>query len=280
MPADPPPSLPAAVLWDMDGTLIDSERLWDVSLQATARELGGELSARARDSLVGVDIDTSIVVLLGDVGVAATPERIAWTYDRLVTLTEELFVAGDVEWRPGARAALRTVRGGRAADGAGDQQPAPDHRARARRHRPGVLRRLRLRRRGAGRQAGAGPLPARGRTARRPDRGLRGGGGLAERRAVGRAGRRGRAGGALRGAGARRAGPRAPRRPRGADRGGAGCGAGGRRAPAMPGWRERSCVERSAGGPYRSSGPGTGPGWAIRRTPRPGGLTPRTPTIG
>ena len=45
------------------------------------------------------------------VGVAATPERIAWTYDRLVTLTEELFVAGDVEWRPGARAALRTVRG-------------------------------------------------------------------------------------------------------------------------------------------------------------------------
>ena len=75
---------PAAVLWDMDGTLIDSERLWDVSLQDTARELGGALSARARDSLVGVDIDTSIVVLLGDVGMPATPERIAWTYDRLV----------------------------------------------------------------------------------------------------------------------------------------------------------------------------------------------------
>jgi HAD superfamily hydrolase (TIGR01509 family) len=108
MPAENP--VLAAVLWDMDGTLIDSERLWDVSLQATARELGGELSARARDSLVGVDIDTSIVVLLGDVGVPATPERIAWTYDRLVALTEELFVAGEVEWRPGARAALETVR--------------------------------------------------------------------------------------------------------------------------------------------------------------------------
>ena len=108
-PADPGP-LPAAVLWDMDGTLIDSERLWDVSLQATARELGGALSDRARDSLVGVDIDTSIVVLLDDVGVPATPERVAWTYDRLVALTEELFVAGDVDWRPGARAALRTVR--------------------------------------------------------------------------------------------------------------------------------------------------------------------------
>jgi HAD superfamily hydrolase (TIGR01509 family) len=107
---DNPGPHPAAVLWDMDGTLIDSERLWDVSLQATARELGGELSARARDSLVGVDIDTSIVVLLGDVGVPATPERVAWTYERLVAQTEELFVAGDVEWRPGARAALETVR--------------------------------------------------------------------------------------------------------------------------------------------------------------------------
>jgi HAD superfamily hydrolase (TIGR01509 family) len=105
-----PAEHPAAVLWDMDGTLIDSERLWDVSLRATARELGGELSARAIASLVGVDIDTSIVVLLGDLGLPATPDRIAWTYDRLVELTEELFLAGDVEWRPGARAALQTVR--------------------------------------------------------------------------------------------------------------------------------------------------------------------------
>jgi HAD superfamily hydrolase (TIGR01509 family) len=107
---DIPAVLPAAVLWDMDGTLIDSERLWDVSLRATARELGGELSARAMASLVGVDIDTSIVVLLGDLGLPATPDRIAWTYDRLVELTEELFLAGDVEWRPGARAALQMVR--------------------------------------------------------------------------------------------------------------------------------------------------------------------------
>jgi HAD superfamily hydrolase (TIGR01509 family) len=107
---DSPSARPAAVLWDMDGTLIDSERLWDVSLRATARELGGELSARAIASLVGVDIDTSIVVLLGDLGVAATPETVAWTYHRLVELTEELFLAGEVEWRPGARAALQTVR--------------------------------------------------------------------------------------------------------------------------------------------------------------------------
>ena len=107
---DNPGARPAAVLWDMDGTLIDSERLWDVSMQDTARELGGALSDRSRDALVGVDIDTSIVVLLGDLGVPATPERVAWIYERLVARTEELFTAGDVDWRPGARAALRTVR--------------------------------------------------------------------------------------------------------------------------------------------------------------------------
>ena len=34
MPADPlADSLPAAVQWDMDGTLIDSERLWTIALE-------------------------------------------------------------------------------------------------------------------------------------------------------------------------------------------------------------------------------------------------------
>ena len=94
----------------MDGTLIDSERLWDISLQDTARELGGALRAESRDALVGVDIDTSIVVLLGDVGVPATPERIAWTYERLVARTIAVFADGGADWRPGARAALRAVR--------------------------------------------------------------------------------------------------------------------------------------------------------------------------
>ena len=32
-----------AVLWDMDGTLVDSEKLWDISLAALYAELGGEL---------------------------------------------------------------------------------------------------------------------------------------------------------------------------------------------------------------------------------------------
>ena len=35
---------PAAVLWDMDGTLLDSEKLWDIPLYEFAEKLGGTLS--------------------------------------------------------------------------------------------------------------------------------------------------------------------------------------------------------------------------------------------
>jgi HAD superfamily hydrolase (TIGR01509 family) len=112
MPADPsadPVLLPAAVLWDMDGTLIDSERLWEISLQDTAQELGGTMSAAARDRLVGCDLPTSLGVLLAEVGRPATPELVAFTRDRLIDRTATLLAAG-VDWLPGAHDALRLVR--------------------------------------------------------------------------------------------------------------------------------------------------------------------------
>ena len=110
MPADrTADALPAAVLWDMDGTLIDSERLWDVSLEETAAGLGGTLSAAARLALTGSEIETSVRVLLADLGLTETPELFARTRQTLVDRTAALFVAG-VDWRPGAREALETVR--------------------------------------------------------------------------------------------------------------------------------------------------------------------------
>ena len=110
MPADHPADpVPAAVLWDMDGTLIDSERLWEISLQDTARELGGTMSVAARDRLVGCDLETSLAVLLAEVGRPATPELVAFTRDRLVDRTAALLTAG-VDWLPGAHDALRLVR--------------------------------------------------------------------------------------------------------------------------------------------------------------------------
>ncbi len=104
-----PAERPAAVLWDMDGTLIDSEPLWGIALQEVAHELGGAMSDDARTFLIGRDLPTSVDVLLAEVGRPPTPELVAHTAELLLVRTAPLFVAG-APWRPGAQAALGTVR--------------------------------------------------------------------------------------------------------------------------------------------------------------------------
>ncbi len=98
---------PAAVLFDMDGTLVDSEKLWDVALQELAKEYGGELSVDARQSIIGTAMAESMRILHDDLG---QPERdpeisAAWINARIL----ELFRTG-LRWRPGAFDLLRAVR--------------------------------------------------------------------------------------------------------------------------------------------------------------------------
>lgn len=101
---------PAAVLFDMDGTLVDSEKLWDVALQELAKEYGGELSVDARQSIIGTAMAESMRILHDDLG---QPERdpeisAAWINARIL----ELFRTG-LRWRPGAFDLLRAVRAAR-----------------------------------------------------------------------------------------------------------------------------------------------------------------------
>ncbi|WP_051802408.1 HAD family hydrolase [Actinocatenispora sera] len=94
------------MLFDMDGTLFDSERIWDVSLADLAHRLGGELSAAARQRVVGTNLLHTVRIVREDLGAEADDERsAAWLLER----TRELFAAG-VPWRPGARALLESVR--------------------------------------------------------------------------------------------------------------------------------------------------------------------------
>jgi HAD superfamily hydrolase (TIGR01509 family) len=99
-----------AVLWDMDGTLVDSERLWDVSLADLAAHLGGTLSAATREDLVGSSLRRSVSTIRAEVGLDpddqdAVDEDGHWLLER----TKVLF-AGDLPWRPGALEALTAVR--------------------------------------------------------------------------------------------------------------------------------------------------------------------------
>jgi HAD superfamily hydrolase (TIGR01509 family) len=101
--------LPAAVLWDMDGTLVDSEKVWSISLAETARWLGGELSPEAREAMIGSNMARTLVLMFDDLGLARDPVRMAEAEQWMTARTGELFAAG-LEWRPGALEALRMVR--------------------------------------------------------------------------------------------------------------------------------------------------------------------------
>jgi HAD superfamily hydrolase (TIGR01509 family) len=103
------PDTPAAVLWDLDGTLLDSEKLWDIPLYELARELGGELSAETRLAMVGTNVKVTLRLLFAEVGILEpTREQLAdgaaWIDRRMA----EVF-RGELPWRPGAARALETV---------------------------------------------------------------------------------------------------------------------------------------------------------------------------
>ncbi|TDP95130.1 HAD superfamily hydrolase (TIGR01509 family) [Labedaea rhizosphaerae] len=101
--------MPDAVLWDMDGTLVDSEKLWDIPLFEITRELGGELSAETRAAMVGSNIPTTLDLIFAEVGVTPTPSQRREITERIDRRMLELFVDG-LEWRPGAQEALKAVR--------------------------------------------------------------------------------------------------------------------------------------------------------------------------
>jgi HAD superfamily hydrolase (TIGR01509 family) len=93
----------------MDGTLLDSEKLWDIPLYEFTEKLGGTLSLATREAMVGSNLVITMTLLFAEVGIEPSEEDVADGGAWIMRRAEELFRAG-LPWRPGAQEALRAVR--------------------------------------------------------------------------------------------------------------------------------------------------------------------------
>jgi HAD superfamily hydrolase (TIGR01509 family) len=98
--------LPAAVLWDMDGTLVDSEEYWLSSEQNLAQEFNGTWNAQDGLDLIGMSLYDSTKVMKAKMGLELEPDEI------INRLTDDVVAQLQVSipWRPGAQELLRELK--------------------------------------------------------------------------------------------------------------------------------------------------------------------------
>ncbi|WP_445165628.1 HAD family hydrolase [Mycolicibacterium sp. Dal123E01] len=94
-----------AVLWDMDGTLVDSEKLWDVAINELYSRRGRVLAPEVRDATVGGSADGVIRIVFEDLGLEPDPQHMAEVVDWIHDYVGELFTTG-LPWCDGARELL------------------------------------------------------------------------------------------------------------------------------------------------------------------------------
>lgn len=98
--------LPSAVLWDMDGTLIDSEPHWLRSERELAARHNSEWTEEDGKELVGLSLKASSQLMVDKLGINISADEVIQqlTYSVAEGLKQEII------WRPGAKELLSELR--------------------------------------------------------------------------------------------------------------------------------------------------------------------------
>ncbi len=103
----PTPPIPAAVLWDFDGTLADTEPLWIEAEFELIGRLGGDWSVEHADQLVGNSLLDSGAYILNAIGRSDLSP--AWVVEELLGFVVARLTDGPMPWRPGALELLEAL---------------------------------------------------------------------------------------------------------------------------------------------------------------------------
>lgn len=88
-----------ALLFDMDGTLVNSERWWLAAETEVITSLGGQWTDDLGQRYIGQALSDTVADIIERTGVNLTPEELE---ERLVTTVRNRALTDGVEWRPGA----------------------------------------------------------------------------------------------------------------------------------------------------------------------------------
>jgi HAD superfamily hydrolase (TIGR01509 family) len=98
-----------AVLWDMDGTILDFEPLWDKAIGEYLGQRGGVLSDAQRADLIGAPTSRMLAIVCAAAGVEPTPQTGAEIIGFMDRRMSEL-ITDFASWQPGAKQALELTR--------------------------------------------------------------------------------------------------------------------------------------------------------------------------
>jgi HAD superfamily hydrolase (TIGR01509 family) len=107
-PASAPADFPFdAVLFDMDGSLVETESIWFKAERDVVAELGGEWLPEHQELFVGGPLDGMIAHMLELTGSDVTPD---FVLGLVMTRMVGLLTTGPVHWLPGAKELVLALR--------------------------------------------------------------------------------------------------------------------------------------------------------------------------